>query len=273
MRTPVQEKRLLSVSAAIYRRLLRLYPADFRQDFDQPMRQVFRDLCRDAYRQTGAWGLAQCWATALFDLLQNVIIERRKAGFIMTQDRFIQWSGWLCILGGVFFAASSLSQLGVFSQPFRLSLAALIPGMALITLGMLGIFLRFRAHINLFGRLALQAAFGGAAVVAIGWLLTLTVSTSFWSVFIVGWLFYLGGHSTFGGFAATTHLLPKWNFALLIGSALPLTVVVLGFSQRDPTGMSLGGFVMLLLIGIGWILTGWALNSHPAAPDPMLNGA
>lgn len=260
------ERNLLDVSVSAYSILLALYPSDFRRDFGQHMVQVFRDVCRDAYRQGGSPGLMMWWLTTLFDLLKTVISEHRKAGVTMSQARFIQWSGWFCLLGGIFFAASSISQLQPGSQTYQLSIAALVPGMVLITLGLLGMFLRYNAHINLFGKLALLAALGGAAVALIGWVLLLAGGDSFWNVFLVGWLLYLAGHSVFGGFAATIHLLPKWNFALLIGSAMPLTIAVLGLSRQDAsTGVSWGAFVMLLLIGVGWILTGWALNSKPGA--------
>ena len=206
------------------------------------------------------------WAATLFDLLQTAITERRKANLAMSQAKFIQWSGWLCILGGIFFTASSLSQLQLGSQTYNLSVAALIPGMVFVTLGLLSIFLRYYAHIHILGKLALLAALVGAAITTIGWLLILTAGDSLWNVFLVGWLLYLGGHTVFGGFATMTHLLPKWNFALLIGSALPLTVAVLGLSrQQAASGANWGAFAMLLLIGIGWMLTGWALNSSPAA--------
>jgi hypothetical protein len=187
----------------------------------------------------------------------------------MSQAKFIQWSGWLCIFGGIFFTASSISQLQPGAQMYNLSIAALVPGMIFITLGLLGIFLRYNAQINLFGKLALLAALAGAAITTIGWLLILTVGDSLWNVFLVGWLLYLGGHTAFGGFATMTHLLPKWNFALLIGSALPLTVAVLGLSrQQAASGANWGAFAMLLLIGVGWLLTGWALNSPSAEPKP-----
>jgi hypothetical protein len=212
------------------------------------------------------------WVAALFDLLQTVIAERRKKGSRMSQAKFVQWSGWLCVLGGIFFAASSISQLQPGSGIYQLLIAALVPGMVLITLGLLGLYLRYKAHINLFGKLALLAALVGAAITALGWLLTLTVGDSFWNLFIVGWLLYLAGHSVFGGFVATIHLLPKWNFALLIGSALPLTLVVLGLSRQSASGLSWGAFAMLLLIGIGWLLTGWALNSQPTV-STQLNSA
>jgi hypothetical protein len=274
MKTDPRASRLLAVSERVYHALLVLYPADFRRDYGQHMMQVFRDVCRDTYRQRGAAGLVTWWAEALFDLLQTALAERRKVNFTMSQAKFIQWSGWLCILGGMFFVASSVSQLQSGSGiPFQLSLFALAPGMALIMLGLLGILLRYKAHLNLFGIVSLLTALIGAGLTAIGWLLTLTGVNGFWNVFFIGWLVQLAGHTVFGGFATTTHLLPKWNFALLIGSALPLTIVVLGLgSQQANSGANWGAFVMMLLIGIGWMMTGWALNSQPAAPMKPLPG-
>lgn len=188
----------------------------------------------------------------------------------MSETRFIQWSGWLCIFGGLFFAASSVSQLQLssglaFGGMYLLSLYALVPGMALIMLGLVGIWLRYQTVMEWFGKTTLLITLISAGVTSLGWLLTLTIGNSFWIVFLVGWLVHMAGQTSFGGFAATTHLLPKWNFALLIGSALPLTVVVLGLrSQPTAAGPNWGAFVMLLLISASWLLTGWALNSQPA---------
>ena len=148
----------------------------------------------------------------------------------------------------------------------QLSLYALVPGMALITLGLLGIWLRYKTHLNVFGKLALLTTLMGAIIMSFGWLFTLSGTNGFWIVFMVGWLIQLAGQSVFGGFAVTTHLLPKWNFALLIGSGFPLTVVVLGLrGEATGSGVNWAAFAILLLIGVGWLLTGWALNSHPAS--------
>src|SRR5690606_40033090 len=54
---------------------------------------IFRDVCRDVYRQGGAGELVKWWVATCFDLLQTVITERRKGSFIMSETRFIQWSG------------------------------------------------------------------------------------------------------------------------------------------------------------------------------------
>lgn len=271
MKTDSRASQLLILSEQVYRALLVLYPADFRRDYGQHMAQVFRDVCRDVYRQGGVVELMNWWAATLFDLLQTVIAERRKVGFTMSQAKFIQWSGWLCILGGIFFTASSVTQLQsssgfTFGGGYQLSLYALVPGMALIMLGLVGILLRYNAHLNLFGKLSLLTALIGAGVTSIGLLLTLTAGNDFWNLFMMGWLVQVAGHTVFGGFVMTTRLLPKWNFALLIGSALPLTVVVLVLSSQQATsGANWAAFAMLLLIGISWLLTGWALNSQPSA--------
>jgi len=279
MNTTLKSTRLLTLSERVYRALLILYPSKFRRDYGQHMAQVFRDVCRDAYRQGGAFKLANWWATALLDLLETVIAEHRKVDFSMSKARFIQWSGWLCILGGLFFALSSISQLqpgshDTFDGVYQLSVTAIVPGMALITLGLLGMFLRYNSAMNLFGKLALLAALIGAAVTAFGWLLTLT-GGNFYSVFMVGLLLYLAGHTVFGGFATTIHLLPKWNFALLIGSALPLTLIMLSFANQpqEVYGANWGGFAMLMLVSIGWVLTGIALNSKPAASIQVVTAA
>lgn len=269
MKKDSHTSKLLVLSVQLYRTLLILYPADFRQEYGQPMLQVFRDGFRDVYRQGGVWELAHWWVAILFDLIETVIVEHRKAGLMMSQAKLIRWTGWLFLLGGIFFLASGVGQLQLASSNVsdglnQLSLYALVPGMVLVMLGLLGLWLRYNLTMNLFGKLALLVTLLGAAIMSFGWLLTLLLAGGFWSVFMVGWLIQLAGQSVFGGFAVTTHLLPKWNFTLLIGSAFPLTVVVLGL-RGDPSTFGLNGaaFVILLLIGSGWLLTGWALNSQP----------
>jgi hypothetical protein len=101
MKSNPRASQLLTLSERGYRVLLVLYPADFRQQYGQHMTQVFRDVCRDTYRQGGAEALMSWWAAVLFDLLKTVILERRKLDFTMSKDKFIHWSGWLCIFGGI----------------------------------------------------------------------------------------------------------------------------------------------------------------------------
>lgn len=259
---------LLLFSERVYRALLIAYPEEFRRDYGRHMVQVFRDVCRDAYGQGGSWGLTVWVAVAVLDLLQTALVERRKVKLTMSNFKLRTWAGWLCLFGGIFFAASAISQLQpgshyTFYGVYQLSIFALVPGMALIALGLIGMFLRYRITLNRFGQLFLGLAILGAAIGALGWLFTLTGGDTY-LVFMAGWLLHLIGASVFAGFAMTTQLFGKWSWVMLPGSALPLTLAVLSFrGQQEPNGVAWGSFLMLALIGIGWILTGAALNSKP----------
>lgn len=59
--------RLLVISAGLYRLLLQIYPADFRQRFAAEMGQVFRCLCVSTYLQSGRVGVLRLWLPALWD--------------------------------------------------------------------------------------------------------------------------------------------------------------------------------------------------------------
>ncbi|MEZ4671357.1 MAG: hypothetical protein R3E39_25930 [Anaerolineae bacterium] len=272
---PPTQMKWIARSEQVYAMLLALYPAPFRNEYGHSMRQLFRDQCHGAYSSGGSIGLAGWWASTLFDLIETVLIERRKLEFSMWQSRLVQWAGWLFIFGGIFFAVSSISQLQpgshyTFTGIYQLAIYALVPGMTFIALGLLGILLRFNVQINLFGRLSLFTALIGAVVMAFSWLLTLLGNDSY-RIFLIGWLIHIAGHSVFGGFATVTHLLPRWNFALLIGSALPLTLVILSFSrQQESLGTDWGAFLMLLLIGVGWMWTGLTLQNRTTSSVQLM---
>lgn len=278
MNRPDQSVRLLVLSVRLYRVLLLLYPAEFRREFGGQLVQVFRDVCRDSYRRRGVVGLAAWWGVALFDLLRSVLVERREMRFAVSGTKLNQWSGWLCIFGGSFILAAGVSQLlpssgASVGAVYVLSLYALVPGMVLVMLGLLGIWLRYRRAFEWFSRTALWIMLISAGVTALSWLLILIVSVDFWSVFLVGWLVHMGAQTAFGGYMATTHLLPKWNFALLISSVLPLTVIVLVLRSIQPMeSANWAAFVVLLLISLGWLLVGGALNSQSSAElTPVMN--
>jgi hypothetical protein len=60
---------------SVYRALLRVYPVDYRCEYDEWMVQLFRDLCRDAYRQNGRAGLARLWRRVLTDTIVTAAVE------------------------------------------------------------------------------------------------------------------------------------------------------------------------------------------------------
>ena len=56
-------------SARLYRALLLAFPAPFRRAYGDEMARAFRDLCRDAWQESGAGGVLALWPGALRDLL------------------------------------------------------------------------------------------------------------------------------------------------------------------------------------------------------------
>ncbi len=259
--------RLLTASVNLYRALLVLYPTDYRKCYGQHMTQVFRDMCRDAYGRGGAWGLLDWWTSALLDLILTVIEERRKVKFTVTKAKFIQWSGLFLIIGGLLIGSAGISQLQpgshyTFYGIYQLAIFALGPGMLLVSLGLLGVWMRYNGGFEILGRITMAAAVGGGLVMAFAWVFTFFISDSAWIIMMLGWLVHLIGVSVFGGMAASKPFLPKWHFAPLIGSGLPLTIIVLSLqNQSEPMGANWSAAAILALIAISWILTGIALNS------------
>jgi hypothetical protein len=65
-----------AVSEKIYRKLLRLYPEQHRREFGEPMAQLFRDQCRDAWMSGRHRGLAKLWLRTLPDFGKTCTAEQ-----------------------------------------------------------------------------------------------------------------------------------------------------------------------------------------------------
>lgn len=59
----------------VYSLLLRLCPRAFREEHGAEVAQVFRQLCRDAWAERGAWGALACLVVALGDLMAGALAE------------------------------------------------------------------------------------------------------------------------------------------------------------------------------------------------------
>lgn len=68
--------KIISISEKIYRQLLRLYPQSHRHDYAEPMAQLFRDQCRDAWRAKRSAGIFKLWLRVLPDIAKTSIIEQ-----------------------------------------------------------------------------------------------------------------------------------------------------------------------------------------------------
>ncbi len=72
---PPLENAALRFSQRVYQRCLRFYPQAHRAKFGEAMSQLFRDQCREAWRQQAWRGLAAVWLRAVPDLCQTAVAE------------------------------------------------------------------------------------------------------------------------------------------------------------------------------------------------------
>jgi capsular polysaccharide biosynthesis protein len=75
----VSPNRSFAWSEKVYGWLLRAYPPAHRQEYGACMAQLFRDQCRNAWDESGGWGLVGLWLRVLPDLVKTSIIERLAA--------------------------------------------------------------------------------------------------------------------------------------------------------------------------------------------------
>jgi capsular polysaccharide biosynthesis protein len=69
-------QKAIALSAAIFRRLLVLYPRRHREEFGEDMVQLFRDQCREAFG-TGHWRrVAGFFSRTAWDLMRTSLMER-----------------------------------------------------------------------------------------------------------------------------------------------------------------------------------------------------
>ncbi len=89
--------RLINVSERRFRLLLRLYPADFRDEMGEAVVEAYRDRARDAVNRGGVIRLAGVWVRACADSLRNGRGERARpavsCGAAATGAATSNWSG------------------------------------------------------------------------------------------------------------------------------------------------------------------------------------
>lgn len=68
----------MKTSERWFRLLLRLYPADFRDEMGKGVVEAYRESARDALKHGGVTRLARVWAAALTDSLRNGLGERLR---------------------------------------------------------------------------------------------------------------------------------------------------------------------------------------------------
>ncbi|HEY1351151.1 MAG TPA: hypothetical protein VGF67_16145 [Ktedonobacteraceae bacterium] len=71
--------RIITCSLLLYRCLLTLAPEEFAGAYTEPALQVFRQCCRDAYREGGTRGVLRLWLPTFFDALRGILAEQLSA--------------------------------------------------------------------------------------------------------------------------------------------------------------------------------------------------
>jgi capsular polysaccharide biosynthesis protein len=73
------DSKAVALSGTLYQRLVAAYPKAHRREYGQPMVQLFRDQCRDAWRGGRTWGLIWLWLRVLPDLVNTSVLEHLSA--------------------------------------------------------------------------------------------------------------------------------------------------------------------------------------------------
>jgi hypothetical protein len=255
------ETRLLSLSIHLYRSLLAVYPSEFQRAYGGPMLQVFRDCCLQALSESGHHRLLALWIRTIFDTVQTAIEEHSQRGVEMTKEKFYKLSGWAMTIGPVLFLigiwASTLPKYSPYNAALtpinRYEKAAAAPlvffGLLFISLGILGMLLRYSPRLDGAGISLGVAAFAGL-VSAVG--VTLELASNYESnvyiVFILGLVIQYTAFVVFGIISMRRRLLPRWNGLPLLAAWIPPGVIILSL-EITPWDASSQVWTVL------WILT------------------
>jgi hypothetical protein len=63
-------------SERFYRMLLQLYPVEFRDEYEEPMVQLFHDMCLVSIHMDGAMGMVKVWLRVFPDFARSLIREQ-----------------------------------------------------------------------------------------------------------------------------------------------------------------------------------------------------
>lgn len=241
------EPKIVTLSVRIYRRMISAYPHSFRSEYSQPMLQVFRDSCRQAYHDGGAPALPVLWARTGLDYLKTIVEEYARGGTAMTREKFYKLSGWGMVLAAVSLLLTFLPEadrildglyqkFGVPGPPVQhdlyLSLSAGVRSLPfpvailLITFGLFGLNVRYGDLAGKMARIALGIGItGGIAALVISGLMVIGVEIGR-SVMNICMAFMFAGLFFFGIAALRNKPMPRGNgLPILAGVWWPLLTV------------------------------------------------
>jgi len=285
MEKPPNAPRSLILSTRLYQALLALYPSEFRRDYGAPMLQVFRNCAQRALSEHGTAALVSLWGRMMLDTVQTALEEHTQRGVDMSKVKFIKLSGWALMLGGLVvmlgwlagtrpeynrFNAASL-QIDRYANAVEFPL--IIMGLLLLSVGFIGLLLRYGNSASGFGRACLWMGTLSGLVSATGAIgLGISDSNPWWSMFFFGMTFQYLGLALFGIANLKQPALPRWNgLPLLAGIWVPLFAIASIIAEQI-----IGGWVELpdLFFISLWLLSlaglaglGYLLQAEPSSQE------
>jgi hypothetical protein len=265
-----------SVGERVYRALLRLYPADYRDRFSREMVQLFHDKLRDPRTGSVSGGTVRAWLTLLGDVAATAPSEHLRRNRSMAHSLSsapplsARGLGLAGILAGIVVLAVFVIEIPQELFP---------PRIILMNLGSMAIVLAVhRRQAAIAPKLAQLAAV--PAVLANAWYLVMVVLSMlragpvfggafglvfFWAAVALWLTTALFGAVTFRLGAVT-----RWGaLATAVGALLTLTGIDrLGLvSEASPTIFNSLSLVGIVTLAVGWILLGIDVAMR-RAPQP-----
>lgn len=248
----IGESRFVRLVLWIYRRLLRLYPRDFRSVFASEMQHVFTKALNDADQQ-GGWAIAGIALREIRDLPVALFLqhlhERRKRtmqllSFNTVED--IKWIRWTARLLSLVFAAVVITTI-VFNVLGAGTALPTVLVLAAATVFML-VAWRWEKVGGMLTMIASPFALGSVVLVAArpevfgldgvaGPLAISLIGLAFaFATLIVGWLFVsVAQHGAIEAQPAEKEARPRLKWALIAGGIVLVVIVLLGMTLLSPT--------------------------------------
>lgn len=269
-------------SERAYARLIRVYPAAFRERYREEMVRLFADQLRDARIGRSAGGVLVTWIRTLADLASSAVAEHLRKDRTVAQSlatfeptRSMRWLGAIAVVGGVLLLWAFVSW-NPFGDPDVNAIR-----LALFWLAGIAVALALGGRQSVAGARLARAATSLILLTGawnIAWII-LSIGRDapfsgafgylgFWASFL-GWL----SASLYGAVSlrrAVSHGMPRWSrvatkvaaIALLAGGIVgTFGMDRLGLTRSEPYGelFSTLGALGVGAVGLGWLLLGGVL--------------
>ena len=262
--------RSLMLSTRLYQALLLVYPSEFRKDYGGPMLQVFRDRGIRALREGGNTGLLSLWVRTMLDTVQTALEEHAQRGVDMSKEKLIRSSGWALMLGPLLFFTGAwangrppYSPYDPVSLPIdryadQAAAPLVVTGLLFLTLGMLGMLLRFAPRWDGPGILLGLGALSGAVSTIGAAMLAVKDGSPWWEMFFLGMVAQFTALAVFGVIDMRRRLLPRWNglpvFALWLPAVAGLSLGLVSWEISFQLFTGLWVLTCAMFAGLGYLL-------------------